>query len=162
MFHVLFPSLLKRDPPFITAMQTPIVKVFLRGKNHCKIEENVIGIIPSIYPKNDVEINKVLNILQREYYFEKTISGIYIQFLRNVLINSSLINENISRSLFQPSLIRQYPIIDYFYFHCKYQMRHHSNPSTGYDFYYHLEFPGLDFSPPYTLNDIIKFQKILS
>jgi DNA topoisomerase-2 len=28
MFHALFPSLLKRDPPFLTSMQTPIVRVY--------------------------------------------------------------------------------------------------------------------------------------
>jgi DNA gyrase/topoisomerase IV subunit B len=31
MFHALFPTLLRRDPPFITSMQTPIVRVF-QGK----------------------------------------------------------------------------------------------------------------------------------
>lgn len=31
-FHYLFPSLLKRQEPFITSMQTPIVKVFLTRK----------------------------------------------------------------------------------------------------------------------------------
>jgi DNA gyrase/topoisomerase IV subunit B len=29
MFHSLYPTLLQRDPPFITAMQTPIVRVYL-------------------------------------------------------------------------------------------------------------------------------------
>ena len=34
MFHSLFPSLLERDPPFLTSMQTPIVRVFNgRGRN---------------------------------------------------------------------------------------------------------------------------------
>jgi DNA topoisomerase-2 len=31
MFHALFPTLLRRDPPFVTAMQTPIVRVY-QGK----------------------------------------------------------------------------------------------------------------------------------
>lgn len=31
MFHALFPSLLQREPPFITSMQTPIVRVY-QGK----------------------------------------------------------------------------------------------------------------------------------
>jgi len=30
MFHALFPSLLKRDPPFLTAMYTPLVRVYGR------------------------------------------------------------------------------------------------------------------------------------
>jgi len=33
MFHALFPSLLQRDPPFITSMQTPIVRVYLGNKD---------------------------------------------------------------------------------------------------------------------------------
>lgn len=32
MFHALFPSLLKRSPPFLTSMQTPVVRVFLKGE----------------------------------------------------------------------------------------------------------------------------------
>lgn len=32
MFHALFPTLLRRDPPFITSMQTPIVRVY-QGKS---------------------------------------------------------------------------------------------------------------------------------
>lgn len=32
MFHALFPTLLQRDPPFITSMQTPIVRVY-QGKS---------------------------------------------------------------------------------------------------------------------------------
>lgn len=31
VFHYLFPTLLERDPTFLTAMQTPIVRVFLRS-----------------------------------------------------------------------------------------------------------------------------------
>jgi DNA topoisomerase-2 len=38
MVHTLFPSLLERDEPFITSMQTPIVRVFLPGgKNNEKL-----------------------------------------------------------------------------------------------------------------------------
>ena len=32
LFHYLYPSLLRRKEPFLTSMQTPIVKVFLPGK----------------------------------------------------------------------------------------------------------------------------------
>ena len=32
LFHFMYPTLLKRESPFLTSMQTPIVKVFLTGK----------------------------------------------------------------------------------------------------------------------------------
>lgn len=40
MFHSLFPTLLDRDPPFLTAMQTPIVRVYQGKKEILFYDEN--------------------------------------------------------------------------------------------------------------------------
>jgi len=39
-FHFLFPSLLKREEPFLVSMQTPIVRVFIKGGDILFYDEN--------------------------------------------------------------------------------------------------------------------------
>ena len=39
-FHFLFPSLLKREEPFLVSMQTPIVRVFIKGGDLLFYDEN--------------------------------------------------------------------------------------------------------------------------
>lgn len=133
----------------------------LRGKNHCKIEENVIGMIPNFYPQSDIEIDKGIHILEKHYYFEKQISPLYFKFYERILIIYSLIDQKLVKQLITQQLLQKYPIIDYFFFHITYPMTHSVYPANGYTRFTLCNYVGLDYSPPFTIKDVKKWQSFL-
>ena len=122
----------------------------LRGSNHCAIEENVVGMMPHCFPKTEEELNRVMSVYEGTWRIRKTVTPNYVDMYRTVLQFYTNLSEDVTSQLYSDALLSKYPIIDYFFFHTPFRMNFQITPHTGYSHYNELQFPGLDFSPPYT------------
>lgn len=130
----------------------------LRGKNMCGIEENVIGIMPNTFPQSEQELDTVMNYFYNKMNLEKRIMPSYLKLYKHILKIYSDIDEELANVLFNDPLLTKHPIIDYFFFHVPFNMNFQLDPRTGFSTYNQLIFPGLDYSPPYTLKDMKKIK----
>jgi len=121
----------------------------LRGSNHCGIEENVVGMIPNPFPKNEKELTRIMTHFYDSWKLEKKITQPFLELYWTILNMYSDISTELSRTLFSPSQLTQYPIIDYFFFHMPFRSFFQLDPATGFSTFNQRQFPGLDFSPPY-------------
>lgn len=119
----------------------------IRGINECGVEENAVGIIPNIFPKNDHVLTAFLRHLEIQHGFYRNINTKFPIILQTFLkkYSTSLSNSDKNR-LFPLSLCNKYLVIDYFFFHIHYPMLFHIDPHTGYNKTYLNTLKGLDFS----------------
>lgn len=127
----------------------------LRGSNHCQIEENVIGMIPSCYPQNIKELeNQIMPTFYERWKFQKTITPAYLTLYKQVLSNYSVLLPGTIDAVFTDKLLQKYPIIDYFFFNMQYKTIFKLDPASGFSPYNKYRFPGLAFTPPYTYKNM--------
>ncbi len=129
----------------------------LRGSNHCGIEENVVGMVPNCFPQSMEQLDFIMDKLYKKWKFEKRVSPLYVQLYQTVLKEYSLISKELADDLFRDELLTKYPIIDYFFFNMPFKAIYQLQPQHGYSKYNELEFPGLDYSPPFTYKNIAQF-----
>ena len=125
----------------------------LRGSNHCRIEENIIGMIPNYFPNDINELNHVMKKLETKWKIKKTIHANYIQLYKTVLKEYALLSDDFKNVMFREDNLMKYPIIDYFFFHMPYRALFQIVPTTGYTRFNMFELPGLDYSPPFRYKD---------
>lgn len=117
-----------------------------RGVNECGIEENVVGIIPNFFPKDDATLKTYLKSLIQNHGFRENKNTIFPIILQTFLKKYSTTLDNQSKELLYPiTLIRKWPIIDFFFFHIRYPFLYHTDPSTGFNMQYIKTLQGLDF-----------------
>lgn len=125
----------------------------IRGTNHCKIEENVVGVIPNYFPKNNTELEHVMNHFYTKWKLKKNLQPLYIQLYKQVLREYALLPDELKDEMFRDDNLVKYPLIDYFFFHMPYKVLFHLDPSNGFSRYNLLEFPGLEYTPPVQFKD---------
>lgn len=123
----------------------------LRGRNHCGIEENVIGMMPHCFPESETQLDDVMRVYIDHWKVRKTVTPDYVNMLRTVLQFYTNLPEDVTSKLYNDALLAKYPLVDYYFFHSPFRMNFQITPGTGYSHFNELEFPGLDFSPPYTV-----------
>lgn len=123
----------------------------LRGSNHCGIEENVIGMMPHCFPDTEKVLDAVMNVYTNHWHLKKVVTQNYVDMFRIVLQFYTSLPEDVTARLYNDKLLAEHPIIDYFFFHTPFRMNFQITPGTGFSHFNELQFPGLDFSPPYTV-----------
>lgn len=131
-----------------------------RGKNMCGIEENVVGIIPNTYPQSETELSKTMDYFFDKWKLKINITPSYLELYRRILKIYSRLDEGVQDVLYCDRMLKKYPIIDYFFFHSPFEMNYQLNPTSGYSVYNEYIFPGLDYSPPYTIKNMKGKMKI--
>lgn len=125
----------------------------LRGTNHCGIEENVVGMIPNYFPQNMKEIDQVREKLVKKWKIKTTLHPLYLKLYNVVLREYSLISEDFKKVMFVEENLKKFPIIDYFFFNMPFRALFQIDPATGFSRFNQIQFPGLDFSPPFTFKN---------
>jgi hypothetical protein len=116
-----------------------------RGNDECGIETNVVGIMPNIFPKNELELQRFLTCLYHHHGFRKKQDSIFPIILQTFLKKYSItLSQPIQNLIFNYDLCQTYPIVDFFFFHIRYPMLFHLDPSTGYNVRYLKNLVGLN------------------
>lgn len=112
-----------------------------RGKNDCGIEENAIGIIPNPFPKNPQDLEQTMQALQTHHGFRTKPGSVFPRMMRDFLVR----NCPPGQKAWSLSMVQRHPIVDFFFFHARFLMLFHLDPSTGFNINYVRDLKGLDF-----------------
>lgn len=120
----------------------------LRGSDECGIESNVIGLIPNFFPKNHKVLEQFMIDLQTtKHAFRVKQDSLYPVILQTFLTKySTSLSPSTIETIYTLDLCQKYPLIDYFFFHIKYPMIFHIDPSTGFNINYVKNLKGIEFA----------------
>lgn len=124
-----------------------------RGVNHCGLEENVVGMIPNYFPTDIAQLHTVVDHIKNRWKFKPTLHPLYKRLLTVVLSEYTLIPDDMKKIMFTNAIVTKYPIIDYFFFNMPFRALFHLDPANGYSMYNTYQFPGLDYSAPFSFKD---------
>lgn len=117
-----------------------------RGVNECGIEGNVVGVMPNFFPKDEKSLKDYLQVLVQKHGFRKNKNTLFPGILQTFLKKySTTLDAKTKEIVFPISLVEEYPIADFFFFHIRYPFLYHINPATGFNMKYHQTLLGLDF-----------------
>jgi hypothetical protein len=118
-----------------------------RGTNECGIEDNIVGLMPNLFPKNQQSLENFMDDLLSNHGFYYNSKSNFPSILQKFLIKSSYtLDESDTNKIITQSLVQKYPMVDYFFFNIQYPLLYHIDPSNGFNINYIKSLQGLDFS----------------